>query len=164
MTLHESLSPSADGSSRYYEHDNFWVYGGHKSDFDGHQKISYNNVMAFANVYGPRCMGIGMPVKGNDTFGVPYDEGYYNNTCILADAGDEYLGIGGCSTDPAAYAVITHDNRVYAPNASVTVNCGKTMTFEQWTATGLDPGTTVADLPTSATIIGWAAALLGIPQ
>lgn len=26
-----------DGSSRYHIHRNFWVYGGSKSDFDGHQ-------------------------------------------------------------------------------------------------------------------------------
>ena len=29
-----------DGSSFYHDHDNFFVYGGHKSDFDGHSKRS----------------------------------------------------------------------------------------------------------------------------
>jgi len=35
-----------DGSSFYRDHDNFEVYGGHKSDFDGHAKRSYNNIHA----------------------------------------------------------------------------------------------------------------------
>ena len=155
---------SDDGSSRFHTHDNFWIYGGHKSDFDGHQKISYNNIMAFANVYGSRCLAIGMPVKGVDSNGVPFEEGYYNNTCILESAGLEYLSIGGCSTNPNQYAVITHDNKIYAPNSSVVVTCGSTLNFTEWQATGLDPGTTVNDIPDTATIIGWAANLLSIPQ
>jgi hypothetical protein len=53
---------------------------------------------------------------------------------------------------------------VYAPNASVVISCGKSLTFTEWAATGLDVGTTLADLPPSSTIIGWAAELLGIPQ
>lgn len=75
-----------DGSSFYHDHNNFFVYGGHKSDFDGvpctrseachppprwmtrslhlsltragHAKQSYNNVLAFANVYGSLCLSI----------------------------------------------------------------------------------------------------------
>ena len=120
--------------------------------------------MAFAEVYGERCLMIGMPVDGFDPNGVSFAEGYFNNTCILANAGDTYLSIGGCTLDASNYAVITHDNRIYAPNASVAVDCTKTLTFAEWQATGLDPGTTVGEVPSSATIIQWAAQLLSISQ
>ena len=40
--------------SRYNITGNFFVYGGHKNDFDGHQKVSHNNLMAFSSVYGPK--------------------------------------------------------------------------------------------------------------
>eukprot|EP01046_Picozoa_sp_COSAG06_P052473 COSAG06_NODE_8819_length_2063_cov_1.989308_3_plen_55_part_00 len=32
------------------------MYGGHKSDFQGHNKRSYGNVNAYPGVYGPRCV------------------------------------------------------------------------------------------------------------
>jgi hypothetical protein len=79
-----------DGSSRYTTHHNFFVYGGHKSDFDGHQKTSHNNIMAYSEVYGERCLLVGnMPVEGYSPDGIPFSEGFYNNTCILASANDE---------------------------------------------------------------------------
>jgi hypothetical protein len=58
----------------------------------------------------------------------------------------------------------THDNAIYAPNATVSISCGKTLTFAEWQATGLDPGTVLGDVPSTTTIIGWAAELLSIPQ
>ena len=36
--------------------DNFFVFGGHKSDFQGHNKLSFGNVNAYPGVYGPRCV------------------------------------------------------------------------------------------------------------
>ena len=123
--------------------------------------------MAYANVYGSRCALIGnMPVYGFDPNGVVFSEGTYNNTCILGAAGDEYLSIGGCdpTNTTTRYAMITNNNRVYAPNASVVVNCGKSMSFAEWQATGLDPGSTVSDMPSASTIIAWAAQLLNIPN
>lgn len=70
------------------------------------------------------------------------------------------------SCDPAnktaIYEMITNNNRIYAPNADVVVTCGSKLTFAQWQATGLDVGTTVQETPDAATIIGWAAQLLGI--
>jgi hypothetical protein len=153
-----------DGSSRYRMFSNFWVYGGHKSDFDGNQKLSYNNVMAFANVYGPVCMGAGMTTKGSDSHGVPWSEGYFNNTCILSDAGSQYLSIGSCSPVPADFNFIVGNNSIYAPNADVVVDCGSSMSFQSWIATGIDVGTTVHDLPSSQQIIAWGAAILNMPQ
>ena len=92
-----------DGSSYYQIHHNFCVFGGHKSDFDGNSKISSFNLHAYPSVYGAKCLGILaqlLPPKG-------YAEGYNNNVCILGDAGDPYLDVGGvvganCLESPAA--------------------------------------------------------------
>lgn len=43
--------------SAWYKIDsNFCVFGGHKSDFDGHSKHSTNNLHIFASVYGVCCL------------------------------------------------------------------------------------------------------------
>eukprot|EP00041_Stephanoeca_diplocostata_P018366 m.384336 g.384336 ORF g.384336 m.384336 type:complete len:180 (+) comp20990_c0_seq4:177-716(+) len=51
-----------DGSSWYLEEQNFCIYGGVKSNFEGHNKRATNNLHAFASVYGDRyeslsCVG-----------------------------------------------------------------------------------------------------------
>ena len=46
---------------------------------------------------------------------------------------------------------------------NVTVACGETrLSLAAWLATGLDANTTAAEVPPTATIIGWGAALLGL--
>lgn len=63
---------------RYKTHHNFFCYGGHKSDFDGHGKLSYNNINAYSLVYGPKCISLmDLPLASPDGH---YNEGYYNNT------------------------------------------------------------------------------------
>ena len=151
-----------DGSSFYNDHENFEVYGGHKSDFDGHAKRSFRNIHAYSNVYGSKCVGImNLPHASPNNF---FAEGYFENRCVLANAGDGYLDLGSpCSVDSTlANRMILGNNTVYAPNSSVSVSCGKTYSFTEWAATGADPGTTVADLPSAATIIGWARVTLGM--
>ena len=68
-----------DGSCWYKIHDNACLYGGHKSDFDGHSKWSYDNLHLYASVYGDRCVEIGaqvLPLPG-------FPDIYANNTCVL---------------------------------------------------------------------------------
>lgn len=93
-----------------------------------------------------------------------YNEGYYNNTCILAQAGAPYLSIGSaCSlTNLTTITVTTGNNAVYAPDGTTTVTaCGKTMSFAQWLAVGSDSGTTLTPaIPPSSQIIAWARQLL----
>eukprot|EP00051_Salpingoeca_urceolata_P012202 m.151344 g.151344 ORF g.151344 m.151344 type:complete len:412 (-) comp17408_c0_seq6:91-1326(-) len=80
-----------DGSSWYLEQNNFCVYGGMKSNFEGHTKRSSNNVHAYASVYGDACL------NGINQVSNHYAEGYYNNTCILAKANDKYVDdVYGC--------------------------------------------------------------------
>ena len=91
-----------------------------------------------------------------------FAEGYWGNKCVLASAGDGYLDLGSpCSVDATlANRMILGNNSIFAPGASVTVSCGKNYDFAAGQATGADPGTTVAELPSAATIIDWARALL----
>lgn len=113
----------------------------------GHAKRSYNNVHAYSSVYGAKCLGImNLPHAAPNDF---FAEGYYNNKCILSSADAPYLQMGSCTPDATfASRMVVGNNSVYAPNASVTVSCGKGYSFEEWVALGLDLGSTVADLPT----------------
>jgi hypothetical protein len=133
-----------------------------RSDFDGHAKRSFNNIHAYSSVYGTKCTGISnLPHAAPNDF---FAEGYWNNKCVLAsDAG--YLELGGDCVPDATLAnrIIIGNNSVFTPNASASISCGKTYTFAEWAALGLDAGSTVSTLPPAATIIGWARATLGLP-
>ena len=100
-----------------------------KSNFEGHNKRSSNNVHAYASVYGDACL------NGLNQIDWHYAEGYYNNVCVLAKAKDTYLNLNGyggmpsvpggnnpCDADPkGAGALHTYlgANKVYAPAGSV---------------------------------------------
>ena len=90
-----------------------------------------------------------------------FAEAYVGNKCILSGDAD-YLDIGGdCKADSSlANRLLLGNNTIYTPTASPSIRCGKTYTFAQWSALGLDAGTTVAKLPTAQEIIGWARSLL----
>lgn len=152
-----------DGSSFYDIHHNVEIYGGHKSDFDGHSKVHHNNVNLFAYVYGEKCVGISnlAPIPG-------FAEGYYNNTCVLS-AGGTYMDIGSCDATNATkfqQGMLVGNNAVYIDGSGgAGVSCGKSYTFAQWQALGLDAGTTLtSSLPSTATMMGWISQQLGIPQ
>ena len=118
--------------------------------------------MAFANVYGSHCVEImNLPHQSPNPF---FAEGFYNNICILASSGDNYMSLGSCTPTSTFLqnSMLLGNNSIYAPTASVTVSCGRAYTFAEWAATGADPGTTVADLPPATTIIAWARDMLGI--
>ena len=155
-----------DGSAYYRIHHNFCVYGGHKSDFDGHSKLSYNNVHVYPQVYGGKCVGElqAFPADG-------YAEGYYANKCVLPTAGATYLQFadGGCalgntSAELSAFGrkQLLGNNTVYVPGGRALVKCGGlTLNATEFLARGYDAGTTIfPTLPTNDTIIGWARELL----
>jgi hypothetical protein len=112
-------------------------------------------------VYGTKCLGISnLPHAAVNDF---FAEGYWNNKCILASAGAPYLQMGDCATDATFPSrMIVGNNTVYAPNASATVSCGKGYTFQEWVALGLDQGTTIADMPTTADILQMFKDVLGM--
>jgi hypothetical protein len=160
-----------DGSSWYLEQNNFCVYGGMKSNFEGHNKRSSNNVHAFASVYGDTCL------NGINQISDHYAEGYWNNTCILSKAGDKYLGLNQIDAKLAPKAVKKEDlhtylggNTVYAPNASAGVSWGGhtqgTIDAKKWLGYGLDQGTSIRDAAgiTSAQIVELGLEVLKAPD
>lgn len=156
-----------DGSSWYLEQNNFCVYGGMKSNFEGSNKRSSNNVHAFASVYGDCCL------CGINQVSEHYAEGYWNNTCILSKAGDPYLSLQQLSPssqeEPSSSELHTYlgNNMVYAPGASVTVSWKrKGMNMTEWFNYSLDIGTVVRDTLelTSADIVQRGLAVLQAPN
>lgn len=90
-----------DGSSYYNIYNNFEIYGGHKSDFGGHNKFTHDSVVAMAQDYqSGLCGDFGRAVPG-------FVDGYYNNSCIQA-AVVPYVTLMECDlTDPTAKVIFS---------------------------------------------------------
>ena len=148
-----------DGSAWYHIHHNFCVFGGAKTDFDGHEKQSWANLHIYPSVYGPKCYGMlqGFPAEG-------FAEGYFGNTCVLQNAGEQVYS-GGPDVKgltPAAFArvMVLGNNTIFAPSGSVGGPPGFA-TYQEFMAAGFDNTTTISgDMPAAATIVSWARALL----
>ncbi len=154
-----------DGSAWYHIHHNFCVYGGHKSDFDGHSKRSDSNLHVYSSVYGDRCVGIGaqfLPVAG-------FQEAYTNNTCIIGTVSGEVYGlpfqdafthqdVANASEFQARF--ISGNNTIYI--AGVPRGLGPFKNFSDFVASGYEvaPSTIVSELPSADTIMQWGRALL----
>jgi len=140
----------------------FEVYGGHKSDFGGHNKFTYNSINAYSKVYADgKCCDI--ETQPPD-FVPDFVDGYYNNTCIQLPT-VPYITHSGCNPqqpDPKTLS-ITHDNRVYNSNGESSIACGnQVFTEEQWQKFGFDLGSMAYPLPTDDQVMTWAAHLLQI--
>eukprot|EP01118_Nematostelium_gracile_P006845 TRINITY_DN2209_c0_g1_i1.p1 TRINITY_DN2209_c0_g1~~TRINITY_DN2209_c0_g1_i1.p1 ORF type:complete len:341 (+),score=99.83 TRINITY_DN2209_c0_g1_i1:420-1442(+) len=149
-----------DGSAYYNNHHNFEVYGGHKSDFGGHNKFTYSSLVAFAQDYTQGlCGDFWAAIPG-------YVDGYYNNTCVQGSyKGVPYITMSNCdpfNVDPNTLPVL-FNNRIYNEDANVTVLCGNvTLTEKEFQKLGFDMGTKGFPMPTDDQIISWAADLLGM--
>jgi hypothetical protein len=84
--------------------------------------------------------------------------------CVLQNAG-KYSSLDGCSlSNPNSWTLTSHDNRIYAPGAQVTVDCGITMTLAAFQkASGLEMGSTVSDSPSIAQMMAWGRQVLVWP-
>jgi len=126
----------------------------------------------YPSVYGVTCLNIGaqvLPPKG-------YAEGYYNNTCVLPDAGSPYLNIGaiaggspclsGTAAADAAFrdGLILGNNTVYVPGGSAVVECGGSkLTSAKFASLGLDEGTQfIATRPSNDTMVAWMRDMLAM--
>jgi hypothetical protein len=89
---------------------------------------------------------------------------FYNNTCVLPAGGATYwiMGSYDCSTPTIGFTVTMGNNSIYAPNADVTISCSGSLTFAEFEASGLDPGTAVYDSPSIETMLQWGCDVLGI--
>lgn len=141
-----------DGSCYYYTHHNFFVYGngGLKNDFQGHDNIWTDNVIAYITQYAAHNGYGGSLADQLDG----HEDQLLRNTVVLTHDGDYALPI--CSGQGKT---ILGNNTVYTPTGTVT-ECGQTLT--QWQANGGDPGT-VATAVTAAVpdaLIGIGRSLL----
>ena len=67
-------------------------------------------------------------------------------------------------SSPDTWTIEAHNNRLYAPGAQVSVQCGSTMPLAQWqNKTGLDSGTTVGSSPTVEEMMQWGRQVLHVP-
>ena len=148
------------GSAWYLIHDNSCVYGGHKSDFDGHSKWSYDNLHLYASVYGDRCVEIGaqvLPLPG-------FPDIYANNTCVLVpnaeciDLGQAAAGFPAPGADMASRFQF-YNNTIYSTNG---INCaahgGPFNTMADFVSKGFEsgpPSTFISETPSAATMVQW---------
>jgi hypothetical protein len=149
-----------DGSSYYTTFSNFFVYGGggQKNDFEGHNSIWHDNVVAYTgshaihNGYGGT---IGTP--GQSPYALPGNQAqHYNNIDIISSDGDYALPV--CA--PTVPSSILYNNSVYSPTGNIS-ECG--VSLATWQAQGHDVGTTAAPYPAAQDVIAWAkAALSGV--
>ena len=158
-----SLGFNPPSSAFYNEYNNFGIYGGAKmGNIDGHGKISHHNVFAFPNVYGKSCFWNWpgwFPTDGNE-------ERFFNNTCIMDGPGQSYISMpSSCTFDNSSTVhVLAQGNKVFAPNADAVVSgCGTKLPFAEWIKLGIDPGSTLAALPSNDEVIAMGAAVLGVP-
>lgn len=145
-----------DGSSWYVARANFCMYGGHKSDFSGHSKRSFDSLYVYPSVYGPKCLEVAqlLPAAG-------FAEVFQNNTCILA-AGQPVVQVPRLAgLGPAAFAasIALRSNTVYTPSgdAPAPQPFGN---YSSFIAAGYDTSRLVAGVPDAATVMAWARALL----
>ena len=100
------------------------------------------------------------------TFYLSQEERFYENTCIMDASGEFYISMlpHSCSFgDPSSVGVHVHDNKVFAPHKAANVKCGeRSLHFADWMKLGLDPGSTIGEVPTNEEIISMGAAVLGV--
>jgi hypothetical protein len=167
-----------DGSAYYRIHDNVCHGGGHKSDFAGHSKSTYNSLEI-----GPKkdaCIRV-QPSQPT----VP--EAYFNNSCIQtgnedplasnasADGGLIYAQVNGCNLSTGAVAdsrmlPIMHSNRIYNALGEARVQCASltpplghiVMSMAQFQQMGFEAGSTIQKTPPVGDILKLAKGILGL--
>lgn len=94
-----------DGSSYYLNHHNFEVYGGHKSDFGGHNKFTYSTIMAYSQDYQQGLCGEFPNAVPN------FVDGYFNNSCIQGSNAVPYLIFDDCDPKKIDPTVLPIDRK-----------------------------------------------------
>ena len=79
-----------------------------KSDFGGHSNIHYNNIVAYVN---GQCFGICQQLS-------QYNDGYYNNTCIINKNSVTNYGGFSCGSSQTAWPILSN-NTVYVLGSNV---------------------------------------------
>jgi len=158
-----SMAVDNDDGSAYYDiHDSVAYGGGHKSNFGGHDKRTYNELGIYARVYYPTCFHFREPS------GPAHPESYFNNTCIIDPTvtGFNVYDLA-VELDPSSLSnntFRTSGNTIYAPGgADANASIGTEMKFGDWLKLGLDKGTTISgQTPSDAEIEAMARTKLGL--
>ena len=148
-----------DGSSYYKIRSNVEVYGGHKSNFGGHNKLRYNALNLYSKVYQEGlCCRVNAQNVGNFT------DAYYNNTCVQSKDGLAMYTFRYCdpsNPDNITNLGVLHSNTIYNPSGVGKVQCGgKSMTEAEFQSSGADKGSMVKKTPPLTEIVGLIKNLL----
>jgi len=137
-----------DGSTFFLNHHNFEVYGCHKDFFAGHNKYTYDSVLAYPVCWGNACGFF-------TAFQPGYVDGIWNISCILPTNQPWITYFSGFNPNGTNNSFpIVKDNKVYTTNTELTVSFnGETYTDAQWQAMGRDEGTQLLPIPDVDTII-----------
>ena len=142
-----------DGSCFYKTHDNFFVYGlrdSLKNDVGGHNNIQYNNIIGYVN---GDCFGICQQLPG-------FNDGFYNNTCIINSNKTKNYGSFSCGSSKEAWPMLG-DNKIYALGSDLS-NVGLCGMNEKefQSKYNMDKGTVILGEPDNEKIIQQAKQLL----
>jgi hypothetical protein len=163
-----------DGSCFYEIHDNVCAYGGHKSDFAGHSKRTFNSLQIFPKK--DSCVKTQPSATG-------FQDAYFNNTCLqrygnktlpaYTFSGCNAQGAPADAADPAATVPHLHGNTFYTPTGDAFVHCTNmappynappnAVTLEAWqNKSALDKGSTVhKGQPATTELAAMMRSLLG---
>ena len=144
-----------DGSRGYQTSYNFLVYGikGMKSDFGGHDNHHTNNVYGYIS----ECLDVSQGTY--DLAGQRCSFEYNQVTLLGSKVGNPQCPHTGSYPPPAGDTLLSH-NSYYTPDGKME-ECGKPLAeFQAMNTSFNDIGSTVAKLPSDATIIGWAKKVL----
>ena len=136
-----------DDGSRYYKtHDNVFVYGGQgmKNDFGGHDNYHEDNIYAYVG----QALGVCAALDGHGDI-------FSGNTVVMTGSS---VGSPQC-TSPGKTS--TANNAYYTPDGTAK-ECGMDLLKWQATDPSNEAGSTVGKTPDDTTLIGWAAAKLGL--
>ena len=110
-------------------------------------------------MYGPRCFAIlqKFPVPG-------FAEEYYNNTCILSDAGNPVVSVplvGGVTPTDFAQMILLANNTIFTPDGTAAPGPAGFANYSAFIEAGFDQGTVLrSDMPDANTIVEMGAALI----
>jgi len=147
-----------DGSNFFQNYNNFEVYGCHKDYYAGHDKHTFNSVLAYPSCWGFSC--------GFFTEFVPgYVDGMYDVSCIQGDDSPyvTYMfALNLTNFDPFALPYLAN-NKVYNTASKLTVSLGgRVLNISDWQAKGQDLGTKLYPMLSDDEIIAMGRGVLGI--
>jgi hypothetical protein len=145
-----------DGSTYFKNHNNFEIYGCHKDYFAGHNKYTYDTVLAFPTCWDRGCAFFTEFVPG-------YVDGIYNVSCFM-DTDKPYLEFDGVSwsidnVQPQQLPIMGNNNIYSTNNVSIKVN-SNSYSLDTWQAKGFDKGTTSRPFPAYEDIIAMGKQVL----